>query len=136
MDSNHRSCKAADLQSAPFGHSGIHPLCFQSFKELSFRRACGRIRTADQLITNQLLWPTELHRQVGRLTESHRSTFYLCCGQALEDSKGAGRTGPTRFAFATAKVRPFFDFAITKLKILPLFFILCANFLIPKYLNK
>lgn len=28
-----------------------------------FTRAGGRIRTADQLITNQLLWPTELHRQ-------------------------------------------------------------------------
>ena len=25
MDSNHRSYKAADLQSAPFGHSGIYP---------------------------------------------------------------------------------------------------------------
>ena len=25
--------------------------------------ADGRIRTADRLITNQLLWPTELHRQ-------------------------------------------------------------------------
>ena len=25
MDSNHRSWKAADLQSAPFGHSGTHP---------------------------------------------------------------------------------------------------------------
>ena len=25
MDSNHRSRKTADLQSAPFGHSGIHP---------------------------------------------------------------------------------------------------------------
>jgi hypothetical protein len=31
-------------------------------KELSFR-ADGGIRTPDQLITNQLLWPTELHRQ-------------------------------------------------------------------------
>jgi hypothetical protein len=25
MDSNHRSRKTADLQSAPFGHSGIAP---------------------------------------------------------------------------------------------------------------
>ena len=25
MDSNHRSDDAADLQSAPFGHSGIYP---------------------------------------------------------------------------------------------------------------
>ena len=30
MDSNHRSRETADLQSAPFGHSGIHPLaCLQ-----------------------------------------------------------------------------------------------------------
>ena len=28
MDSNHRSDDAADLQSAPFGHSGIYPLCY------------------------------------------------------------------------------------------------------------
>ena len=26
MDSNHRRRKPADLQSAPFGHSGIHPV--------------------------------------------------------------------------------------------------------------
>ena len=32
MDSNHRSRKTADLQSAPFGHSGNHPL----FKNSSF----------------------------------------------------------------------------------------------------
>ena len=28
MDSNHRRRKPADLQSAPFGHSGICPSCF------------------------------------------------------------------------------------------------------------
>ena len=27
MDSNHRRRKPADLQSAPFGHSGICPKC-------------------------------------------------------------------------------------------------------------
>ncbi|GEM_PF-425208 len=42
-----------DLQSAPFDRSGISP---------DLWRADGRIRTADRLITNQLLWPTELHR--------------------------------------------------------------------------
>ena len=42
----------ADLQSAPFGHSGNSP----------FYGAGGGIRTPDPLITNQLLWPTELHR--------------------------------------------------------------------------
>ncbi len=41
-----------DLQSAPFDRSGTPPR----------KRADGRIRTADRLITNQLLWPTELHR--------------------------------------------------------------------------
>ena len=34
------------------------PIYFQYKK-----RADGGIRTPDQLITNQLLWPTELHRQ-------------------------------------------------------------------------
>ena len=38
-----------DLQSAPFGHSGIPPI-------ISYlRRADGRIRTGNLLITNQLL---------------------------------------------------------------------------------
>jgi hypothetical protein len=47
---------ATDLQSVPFGHSGISPNNIKNF------RADGGIRTPDQLITNQLLWPTELHR--------------------------------------------------------------------------
>ena len=34
MDSNHRSRKTADLQSAPFGHSGICPFQNQEIKEL------------------------------------------------------------------------------------------------------
>ncbi len=33
------------------------------------------IRTRDPLITNQLLWPTELYRQVGKLTISHRYNY-------------------------------------------------------------
>ena len=33
MDSNHRRCKPADLQSAPFGHSGILPF-FVSFEPM------------------------------------------------------------------------------------------------------
>ena len=36
MDSNHRSWKAADLQSAPFGHSGTHPCLNHQFNELTF----------------------------------------------------------------------------------------------------
>ncbi len=55
--------KTADLQSAPVGHFGIPPaLCQSSLVEKLKKRAGGRIRTADPLITNQLLWPTELHR--------------------------------------------------------------------------
>gem|GEM_PF-2915802 len=55
MDSNHRSRKTADLQSAPFGHSGNHPF-------VRFGASC-RIRTNDPEITNHVLWPTELKRQ-------------------------------------------------------------------------
>ena len=33
MDSNHRSRKTADLQSAPFGHSGKHPFLLTSSGE-------------------------------------------------------------------------------------------------------
>ena len=41
---------AADLQSVPFGHSGIHPygICF-------IHKADDRTRTDNLLITNQLL---------------------------------------------------------------------------------
>ena len=53
-----------DLQSAPFGHSGTLPGYVLNFlPALSDCWADGGIRTPDQLITNQLLWPTELHRQ-------------------------------------------------------------------------
>jgi len=50
---------------------------------------------------------------VSKLSTSHRSTFYLCCGQALEGLKGAGRAGLTHvsriryFSFAVAKVGTF-----------------------------
>ena len=57
MDSNHRRRKPADLQSAPFGHSGICPT-------IILHRASCRIRTNDPEITNHVLWPTELKRQV------------------------------------------------------------------------
>ena len=32
-------------------------------------RASGGIRTPDQLITNQLLWPTELHRRYTKIKQ-------------------------------------------------------------------
>ena len=61
MDSNHRRRKPADLQSAPFGHSGICPTFYQ--RAFFFRASC-RIRTNDPEITNHVLWPTELKRLV------------------------------------------------------------------------
>ena len=71
MDSNHRRRKPADLQSAPFGHSGNFPYVSKPLSLNStvsapqgFFGADGGIRTPDQLITNQLLWPTELHRHI------------------------------------------------------------------------
>ena len=54
QDSNLRRCTPADLQSALVGRLSISPTL----------RADGGIRTPDQLITNQLLWPTELHRLI------------------------------------------------------------------------
>ena len=74
MDSNHRSRKTADLQSAPFGHSGICPnfchyfrkrICdsFTHSRHLINVGASCRIRTNDPEITNHVLWPTELKRQ-------------------------------------------------------------------------
>ena len=139
MDSNHRRYKPADLQSAPFGHSGIFPKfstlyprgltrcarCSRSGEAFARRlspkskissrftvgkftlaskladfnfppvprtrfcfcfpasamRADGGIRTPDQLITNQLLWPTELHRQslpirIAKITEIFESAKF------------------------------------------------------------
>ena len=78
MDSNHRRCLPADLQSAPFGHSGTRPFSMQMLiakctinfrifvKDVSLRHPCFRascrIRTNDPEITNHVLWPTELKR--------------------------------------------------------------------------
>ena len=36
MDSNHRRHKPADLQSAPFGHSGICPIAFEFHRFITF----------------------------------------------------------------------------------------------------
>ena len=54
VDSNHRSRKTADLQSAPFGRSGICPNII--FEISKFPGATCRNRTNDLLITNQLLY--------------------------------------------------------------------------------
>ncbi len=48
-----------------------------------------------------MLWPTELKRQAGELTPSHRSTRYPCFGQDLGDLRGAGREGLTRCKITT-----------------------------------
>ena len=86
MDSNHRRRTSADLQSAPFGHSGILPICIVAFATIvpldsnprgSFW-ADGGIRTPDQLITNQLLWPTELHRHL-TLPGCKGTNIFLIC---------------------------------------------------------
>ena len=56
--------EAADLQSAPFGRSGNHPYVFSHTLSHALRRASCRIRTNDPEITNHVLWPTELKRQI------------------------------------------------------------------------
>ena len=43
MDSNHRSRKTADLQSAPFGHSGICPFFAFEYLLLSLKLVCFSI---------------------------------------------------------------------------------------------
>ena len=48
MDSNHRKPKLADLQSAPFNHSGTYP------QYIIFGDP-GRARTCDPLIRSQIL---------------------------------------------------------------------------------
>ena len=42
------------------------------YRKQPFFRASCRIRTNDPEITNHVLWPTELKRQVGKLTISRR----------------------------------------------------------------
>jgi hypothetical protein len=63
-DSNLRTRKRTDLQSVAVGHLAISPKpLFFHIGLKKYKRAGGGIRTPDQLITNQLLWPAELHRQ-------------------------------------------------------------------------
>jgi hypothetical protein len=56
MDSNHRTRKRADLQSAAVGHLATCPLEAISNKLLAVSGATCRNRTNDLLITNQLLY--------------------------------------------------------------------------------
>ena len=47
---------AADLQSVPFGHSGIHPyIKIFNLDKINSSKADDRTRTDNLLITNQLL---------------------------------------------------------------------------------
>ena len=58
--------KPADLQSALVDRWSNFPSSislFQTNVPFFYIRAGGGIRTPDPLITNQLLWPTELRRQ-------------------------------------------------------------------------
>ena len=101
----------------------------KSDKPVQLFRASCRIRTNDPEITNHVLWPTELKRR-GWVSLLYRAatTNYLCCDQALEDSKGAGRMGLTRiqhvieypcrgcFSIAGAKVDIFSEFTIPSRK--------------------
>lgn len=61
--------EATELQSVPFDRSGISPDLTKYFKE----RASRGIRTHDPEITNHVLWPTELWRQVSKALK----TFYF-----------------------------------------------------------
>ena len=67
----------ADLQSVPFGHSGIPP--YEVFRG----GAGGRTRTPDLLITNQLLYRLSYTSIFHRLDDN--SKFKSFCQQKLFD---------------------------------------------------
>ena len=50
MDSNHRRRKPADLQSAPFGHSGICPFATENSLNLSLSSFVSQLRCKDTTI--------------------------------------------------------------------------------------
>ncbi len=60
MDSNHRSVKAADLQSVPFGHSGTLPYLILVKIQWSWWTDLNP-RPADY---KSAALPTELHQQI------------------------------------------------------------------------
>ena len=64
------------------------------------------------------------------------TTNYLCCDQALEDSKGAGRIGLTRFRFAVAKVGIILKSAIACGDFFICFFIFSVLFLFMAFLYR
>ena len=56
------------MNKIEFSQTGIQTLVLTIQKNW----AESQIRTVDPEITNHVLWPTELIRQVGKLTTSHR----------------------------------------------------------------
>ena len=73
MDSNHRSRKTADLQSAPFGHSGIRPrTCLPETPHPSCRRVSVRTLSAAP------------RRPVRRLSGRQHRFFYCETGANLD----------------------------------------------------
>ena len=79
MDSDHRSMKATDLQSAPFGHSGTLPFRFsrKNLSGLTDRKwswwTDSNPRPADY---KSAALPTELHQ---RLTLNYYITDFCVC---------------------------------------------------------
>ena len=67
--------------------------------------ASCRIRTNDPEITNHVLWPTELKRQVGKLSTSHM----LNPLPLLRSRPGEFAGSSSRGTYPGAKVQPFFD---------------------------
>ncbi len=70
-----------------------------------FRASC-RIRTNDPEITNHVLWPTELKRQVGKLTTSRRYNQV----PLLRSSPGGFRGSMPCRTYPGAKVDIIFNF--------------------------
>ena len=69
MDSNHRRHKPADLQSAPFGRSGILRIRYATFL---FGAGDGT-RTRDRLITNQVLYRLS-YASIGPQAQTYKRT--------------------------------------------------------------
>ena len=58
---------------------------------VSILRASGGIRTPDQLITNQLLWPTELHWQLPQIQSYNELPTQLPGRAIFWEGKGNGK---------------------------------------------
>ena len=70
---------AADLQSVPFGHSGIHPFEYIIFSYAYFyAKADDRTRTDNLLITNQLLCQLS-HIGILSIQQLYYTTTFSCC---------------------------------------------------------